>query len=69
MAKKKRKKKIKIKRRKKKLKKKKRKSLRIKKKLKSRKIKTSLPKELIFKVTKKWANTAYVDKNKYEKKI
>jgi len=68
MAKKKRKKKIKIKRRKKKLKKKKRKSLRIKKKLKSRKIKTSLPKELIFKVTKKWANTAYVDKNKYEKK-
>jgi len=55
MAKKKRKKKIRIKKRK-------------KKKLKSRKIKTSESKELIFKVTKKWANSAYVDKSKYEKK-
>ena len=55
MAKKNRKKKIRIKKRK-------------KKKLKSRKIKTSESKELIFKVTKKWANSAYVDKSKYEKK-
>ena len=30
--------------------------------------KDSLSKELIFKVTKKWAKKAYVDKNQYEKK-
>ena len=69
MARKKRRKKIRIKKRKKKkLKKKRRKLLKRKKKLKSRKIKKSETKELIFKVPKKWANNAYVDKNDYEKK-
>ena len=47
MAKKKRRKKIRIKRRK-------------KKKLKSRKVKTSETKELIFKVPKKWSNNAFI---------
>ncbi len=49
---------------------KKRKKRRIKKrKSKSRKkLKTSETKELIFKVPKKWANKAYVDKGLYEKK-
>jgi len=63
MAKKKRRKKIKIKRRKK-IKIKKRK----KKKLRSRKVKKSEIKELIFKVPKKWSNNAYVDRKGYEKK-
>ena len=39
-----------------------------KNKKKLRKIKKSDSLELIFKVPKKWANTAYVDKNQYEKK-
>ena len=34
----------------------------------SKKIKSSESSELIFKVPKKWANTAYVDKNLYDKK-
>jgi len=55
MAKKKRRKKIRIKRRK-------------KKKLKSRKVKTSETKELIFKVPKKWSNNAYIDRKEYERK-
>ena len=55
MAKKKKRKKIKIKRRK-------------KKKLRSRKVKKSETKELIFKVPKKRSNNAYVDKKEYEKK-
>ena len=71
MAKKRRKKKIKKrrrkikKRRKKKIKKLKRKKLKTKKK---KKIKTHSSNELIFKVPKKWARSAYVDKNQYEKK-
>jgi len=68
MAKKKRKRKIRIKKRRRKLKKKKRKSLKKKRKLKSRKIKKTENKELIFKVSKKWSNSAYVDKKAYEKK-
>jgi len=40
-----------------------------KKKVKKiRKIKSSASNELVIKVPKKWANNAYVDKNKYEKK-
>jgi len=35
---------------------------------KNKKIKTQKSNELIFKVTKKWAKKAYVDKNQYEKK-
>ena len=69
MARKKRRKKIRIKKRKKKkLKKKRRKLLKRKKKLKSRKIKKSETKELIFKVPKKWSNNAYIDRKEYEKK-
>ena len=37
-------------------------------KLKRKKIKDSEPAELIFKVSKKWSNSAYVDKAGYEKK-
>lgn len=56
----------KLKRRKKKLRKKRRKS---KKKLKKiQKTKSSASKELIFKVPKKWSNSAYINKNQYEKK-
>ena len=47
------------------------KSKRIKSRKKSKrikKVKKSEPKELIFKVPKKWSNNAYIDKNKYEKK-
>ena len=47
------------------------KSKRIKSRKKSKRIKKaqkSGPKELIFKVPKKWSKNAYVDKNKYEKK-
>ena len=51
---------------------KKSKKIRSRKKSKKRKLKkknkTQKPKELIFKVTKKWARSAYVDKNQYEKK-
>jgi len=58
--------------RKKKQKKKKIKSRRKSKKArsrkKSRKIKKIETKELIFKVSKKWSKTAYVDKSQYEKK-
>ena len=68
MAKKKRKRKIRIKKRRRKLKKRKRKSLKKNRKLKSRKIKKTENKELIFKVSKKWSNNAYVDKKAYEKK-
>jgi len=48
-------------------KKKKRKKLKKRKKIK-KKTKKSKSNELIFKVPKKWSNSAYVDKNKYEKK-
>jgi acetyl-CoA synthetase len=40
----------------------------IRKRIKSKKIKKSETKELIFKVSKKWSNNAYVDKKLYEKK-
>ena len=53
------------KRKKKKIRKRKTKS---KKRRKIRKIKKTDSKELIFKVSKKWANKAYVDKKQYEKK-
>ena len=62
------------KRSKKKLKRKKSKKRRKIKKLKRKKLKNSkktkstVSKELIFKVSKKWSNSAYVDKNLYEKK-
>jgi len=51
--------------------KKKRKKKKIKSRKKSKRVKKaqkSGPKELIFKVPKKWSKNAYVDKNKYEKK-
>jgi len=57
----------KLKRRKKKLRKKRRRKSK-KKIIRSKKTKSSEPKELIFKVPKKWSSKAYVDKNKYEKK-
>jgi len=38
------------------------------KRRKSKKIKSSEPKELIFKVPKRWSKRAYVDKKQYEKK-
>ena len=64
MRKKKKKKKLKSRKRKRKPKSRKR-----KRKLKSRKkTKKTEPKELIFKVPKKWSNNAYVDKSLYEKK-
>ena len=47
------------------------KSKRVKSRKKSKRVKKaqkSEPKELIFKVPKKWSKNAYVDKNKYEKK-
>ena len=47
------------------------KSKRVKSRKKSKRVKKaqkSGPKELIFKVPKKWSKNAYVDKNKYEKK-
>ena len=71
MAKKKRKKKIKktrkkLKRRRKKLKRIKRKSK--KKFSRNKKTKSSESKELVFKVPKKWSNSAYVNKSQYEKK-
>tara|TARA_B100000029_G_scaffold498513_1_gene567461 strand:+ start:62 stop:2119 length:2058 start_codon:yes stop_codon:yes gene_type:complete len=63
------------KRRKKKSKKIKRKKRRVKRRVKSKKklrkvkkIKNSKSSELIFKVPKKWANSAYADKKLYEKK-
>jgi len=56
------------KRKKRKIKRKKSKKRKIKKKIKSKKIKALDSKELIFKVPKKWARSAYVDKNQYEKK-
>jgi acetyl-CoA synthetase len=46
----------------------KKKSRKIKTRKKSRKIKKKETKELIFKVPKKWSNSAYVDKSQYEKK-
>ena len=54
----------KLKRSKKKLRKRRKKSSR----RKSKKTKSSEPKELIFKVPKKWLQSAYVNKNLYEKK-
>ena len=39
------------------------------KRRKSKKIKSSEPKELIFKVPKRWSKRAYVDKKQYEKNI
>jgi len=51
--------------------KKKQKKKKIKSRKKSKRVKKaqkSGPKELIFKVPKKWSKNAYVDKNKYEKK-
>jgi len=65
MSKKKKKKKSKKRRNKKKAKKRRR-NRKTKKKIK--KAKSSATSELIFKVTKKWANNAYVDKNLYQKK-
>ena len=62
--------KIKKKKRFKKIKRKKR-SKKIKRKNRSKKIKKETKnqkKDLIFKVTKKWSKTAYVDKSQYEKK-
>ena len=62
--------KIKKKKRFKKIKRKKR-SKKIKRKKRSKKIKKETKnqkKDLIFKVTKKWSKTAYVDKSQYEKK-
>ena len=59
------------KRKKKKRKKKKirrRRKIKSKKRRKIRKIKKTDSKELIFKVSKKWANKAYVDKKQYENK-
>ena len=53
------------------MRKKKQKKKKIKSRKKSKRIKKaqkSRPKELIFKVPKKWSKNAYVDKNKYEKK-
>ena len=59
----------KLKRRKKKLSKRKRRRKSSRKKLgRPKKAKNSKSAELIFKVPKKWSNTAYVDKSKYEKK-
>jgi acetyl-CoA synthetase len=51
--------------------KKKQKKKKVKSRKKSKRVKKaqkSGPKELIFKVPKKWSKNAYVDKNKYEKK-
>jgi len=56
------------KRSRKKIKKRSRKKIKKRSRKKSKKIEKSDSKELIFKVPKKWSNTAYVDKNKYEKK-
>ena len=57
----------KFKREKRKLRKKKRRKS--KKKIKKiKKTKSSKSKELIFKVSKKWSNNAYVNKSQYEKK-
>ena len=53
------------------MRKKKQKKKKIKSRKKSKRVKKaqkSGPKELIFKVPKKWSKNAYVDKNKYEKK-
>ena len=59
----------KLNRRKKKLRKIRKKRRKTKKKLnKTRKLKKLQSSELIFKVPKKWSKSAYVDKNKYEKK-
>jgi len=55
----------KFRRKKKRKVKKRRRKSKIKKKKKSKKIE---PGELLFKVTKKWSKSAYVDKNAYEKK-
>ena len=57
----------KLKRKIKKLKRKKRKKIKTKAR-KIKKAKTSKSNELIFKVSKKWAKNAYVNKNRYEKK-
>ena len=64
------KKKLKKKKRKKRIKRKKTKKIKRKriKRRKSKKIKLSGTNELIFKVPKKWANNAYVDRSAYEKK-
>ena len=61
-------KKKKVKKKQKKLKRRK-KSKKSKKRLKIiKKAKSLVSKELIFKVSKKWSNNAYVDKSQYEKK-
>ena len=57
----------KFKRGKRKLRKKRRRKSK-KKVKKTKKTKSSKTKELIFKVTKKWSNSAYVNKSQYEKK-
>ena len=50
-------------------KKRKKKNKKTKKKVKkTKKTKNSKSKELIFKVPKKWSNSAYVNKSQYEKK-
>jgi len=48
--------------------KKSKKKTQIKKKKKNKKKSNDLPKEIIFKVPKKWSKSAYVNKKKYEKK-
>ncbi len=52
----------------KKRKKKNKKTKKKKKKKKIKKIKSSKSKELLFRVPKKWSNSAYVNKSQYEKK-
>ena len=66
MAKKKKRKLKKLKRRK--VKKRKKKLKKLKRKKKSKIAKNSQSTELIFKVPKKWSNSAYVDKDRYKKK-
>ena len=56
------------KKRKKKNKKSKKKVKKFKKSKKIKKTKSLQSKELIFKVPKKWSNSAYVNKSQYEKK-
>ena len=56
------------KRKKRKIKKRKKRRIKKRKSKSRKKLKTSETKELIFKVPKKWANKAYVDKGLYEKK-
>ena len=59
-----------VKKRNKKIKKLKKKKIKKRKKIikKTKKPKRSTSGELVFKVPKKWSKSAYIDKNKYEKK-